>query len=583
MERKQPGIEEFVGIIGTDNQSPVYEPHVFRKRCHDYDDVYWGTEGENKIVPNVGDWIRTFEGGEDYIVVSIDPITFIADIKALTNKGGNSIDAILSFTEQNFVAMFNDSVRPFTLSIDPTLKTHIDEAIAYRIYRGTVLAESNVISQQFNNTGNVIGTDIPLELSAIDEYQNNSIKGFPSCNTNRILKNGEAISVVVFGSSGNMLGKYHLIVMESNYVKPAYSKSKLVTNIFLKTSLIHPSQPGIVRFPANLTTESFMPVGVVQYSDGTQTEYVCDGTKMELHGVGSISRRPGRGPLSDSFTSAIIGMKVPLELVYNKSKDEGVLMNVGVQDNRVVKPYELVISETKRSWGVKLFSYPEWVGELEGYRLRHYLLNLDRSELYDVTRFVSLAVNSDPFYSKAWGTTQRLTFMIELSESGMTFGKPGDAPNYNAFIHTQTMDVLLRAPATEDFNRNIWEVKSISSTATPYYGTELRATIFGKENQAVNIGNSFATLKDFLDETYYKTDPLVDELEPIPLVPTDIMITYRGVTRAIPVAKYNEAIDFGIDVHQYENVTISFVRRTTGLQGDIKYLYLSVIEMTIRS
>lgn len=585
MERKQPGIEEFVGIYGSDNHIPLYKPDAL-KQYYDWDDVYWGINfpGKGKVVPNVGDVIEKFATMDSYLVTEVPKTDFVVKYRPRTPNNTNTIDSILSFTEQSFVIHYNKHLNPFTLTISPDLRTHIREAVAYRIYRGTEIDESKIVSVQYNNSGEIVGTDIPLELSAVDAYQNNSIKGFPSCNTNAELMNGEAMRVAVLSATGEIIGKYYAIIDTSTFHKPAFVKSKLITNIFLETSLIDPSVPNVIRFPANLTSESFMPIGVVQYSDGSQTRYVVDGTKFELQGIGLMSNRAGRGPLTQSLATTIIGSKTELALVYYKSPDEGVLMKGCVDENKVGVKYDLIISESKRSWGVKIYTYPVWLGELEGYTLRHYLLNLDRDELYDVTPYVSLAVNSDPFYPKAWAHTQRLTFMIELMNSGGAFGLPGDLPNPNSFIHSQTMDIILRAPATEDHNRNIWEVSSDSSSKQPVYGTELRARIVGDTNSAIDIGNSIETLDEFLKQTYYRTDPLVNpETEDVPMKPTELLITYNGVSRAVPVDKFKEAIDFGKRITMYENVSIAFVRRMRYTDTDKdRFLYLSIVEMTIR-
>lgn len=546
-----------IGIVGLDGMSPIYQPDA-RWTIWSIRDIYLGSgsEGKNKYIPKVSDWVVEPETGTTYIVTDLNNVTFIPELTPTTIKQTVTVDEITSSTNDNYRIYYDKSITPYTLSVDGLMRVYSSTATYARIYKGSFIDDTKIISRRYDNNGNFIGHDIPLQVVAFNSHDNYSIKYIPTCNTNEELQDGESCIVVVFDSNGKIISKVLCILDETTFVAQAYAEQKYITQIFLKSVFIDPTQTNQINYPVNLPVPSFNPIGVVQYNDGTQVEYPVDGDKFRLYGL-------------DQFVSTILGHRVPLVLSYRMDSTESALASIGSDNYYVTRPYELVVSNPNRSYNVKLFVYPAWVDRLNGYTYKAYLMNLDRNILYDVTNYLSLASNSPSFNPLAYGITQRITFTVDLANvSGI----------FNHYLHVQTVDIVLRGPADDDSIPNIWEVGSQVPSATPYYGTNLRATVDNVTHTKVSIENNLATVAEFIQKLYRTTIPLynpVTELEAPE--PTHIEVKRLDENILVPIANFNYEFVFTKPVSKHSNIEIVFYKET--ISG---YLKLSVAILTVR-
>ena len=547
-----------IGITGTDGYTPIYNPDA-RFNIWSIHEIYMGGVGQNKYIPKVNDYVVEPETGILYIVTDINNITYIPELSRINLNNSPTEDAVISSTNDNYRIYYDKSVNPYTLAVDGLLRIYSTSASYARIYQGPFIDPTKVISRRYDNSGNFIGFDIPLQMVAYNTHDNYAVKSIPTCNTLQELVDGEVCTVVVFDSNGKVISRISCILEETTYVAQAYAEQKYITQIFLKSAFIDPTTPTTINYPVNMPIYSFNPIGVVQYNDGTQVEYPVDGDKFRLYGL-------------DTFVSTIIGHRVPLVLSYRMDSNEAALASVTSDHNYVTRPYTLVVSNPNTSYNVKLFVYPVWVDGVNGYRYNVYLMNLDRNILFDVTNRVSLAASSPAFNPLGYGITQRLTFNVNLANvSGI----------FNDFIHTQVVDIILRGPASDASQINIWEVGSQVPSTVPYYGTNLRAvrsaSAPGYYNQ-IRIDNNLATEQEFINKLYITTNPLFNPLtETGPLTPTHIEVKYLGESIIKPISEYNTVFSFTNSVAEYANIDIVFLKQT--LSG---YLKLSVASLTVR-
>lgn len=544
-----------IGIVGVDGKTPIYQPDA-RWTMWSIHDVYLGEIGENKFIPKIGDYLIEPETGITYIVTDLNNVTFIPEYKPVTIKQSISVDEILSSTSDNYRIYYDKTINPYTLSVDGFMRIYSSSATTARIYKGNFIDPTKIISRRYDNNGNFIGHDIPLQVVAFNSHDNYAIKSIPTCNTTLDLQDGETCTVVVFDSNGKVLTKALCVLEETTYVAQAYAEQKYITNIFIKSVFIDTAQSTEINYPVNLPIPSFNPIGVVQYNDGSQVEYPVDGDKFRLYGL-------------DQFVSTIIGHKVPLVLSYRMDSTESALASVDSDHYYVTRPYTLVVSNPNRSYNVKLFVYPVWVDGINGYSYKAFLMNLDRNILYEVTNIISIATNSPSFNPLAYGITQRITFSLDLANvSGI----------YNHFLHIQTVDIILRGPATDSSVMNIWEVGSQVPTTVPYYGTNLKAVRDPATNTKIEIHNNIQTVDEFITKFYRSTIPLfnpVTELEAP--VPTHIEVRYLNETVLKPISDYKEIFTFTVPVPMYSNVEVIFHKET--ISG---YLKLSIASLTVR-
>lgn len=545
-----------IGIVGVDGKTPIFVPRDGRWNMWSIHDIYLGELGENKFIPKINDYIIEPETGITYIVTDLNNVTFIPEYKPVTIKQSISVDEILSSTSDNYRIYYDKTINPYTLSVDGFMRIYSSSATTARIYKGSFIDPTKIISRRYDNNGNFIGHDIPLQVVAFNSHDNYAIKSIPTCNTTLDLQDGETCTVVVFDSNGKVLTKALCVLEETTYVAQAYAEQKYITNIFIKSVFIDTAQSTEINYPVNLPIPSFNPIGVVQYNDGSQVEYPVDGDKFRLYGL-------------DQFVSTIIGHKVPLVLSYRMDSTESALASVDSDHYYVTRPYTLVVSNPNRSYNVKLFVYPVWVDGINGYNYKAFLMNLDRNILYEVTNLISIATNSPSFNPLAYGITQRITFSLDLANvSGI----------YNHFLHIQTVDIILRGPATDSSVMNIWEVGSQVPTTVPYYGTNLKAVRDPATNTKIEIHNNIQTVDEFITKFYRSTIPLfnpVTELEAP--VPTHIEVRYLNETILKPISDYKEIFTFTVPVPMYSNVEVIFHKET--ISG---YLKLSIASLTVR-
>lgn len=544
-----------IGVVGVDGHTPLYQPDG-RWAMWSIHDIYLGQEGKGKFIPKVNDYVVEPESGNMFKVADLSLVTFIPELVPVELRREVTIDEIISVSAGAHRIYYDRSITPYTLAVDGLLRVHGTSASFARVYQGNFIDPTKIISRRYNNSGEFIGHDVPLEMVAFNTHDNYAIKSIPTCNTDQELPDGEVCTVVIFDSNGKVLSRTTCLLEETTYVAQAYAEQKFITQIFIKSAFIADTMATDITYPVNLPTQSFNPIGVVQYNDGSQIEYPVDGDKFALYGM-------------DQFVSTIIGHRVPLVLKYRLDSNEAGLATVQSDNYYITRPYSLIVSSPNTSYNAKLYVYPEWVDAINGYKLTAFLTNLDRNIMFDVSDKIALSPNSPSFNPKGYGLTQRLMFSIDLANVSGVF---------NHFQHIQTVDIILRAPAEDQSALNIWEAASQVPSPGAYYGTALRAYTDPATRKKVSIHNNIGTADEFIDKLYKPTNALFNPTtETQPLRPTHIEVTYQDEYVVIPVTDYATPIQFQREIPHLRNVRLVFMRQTT--QG---FLKLSVAALTVR-
>lgn len=544
-----------VGIVGTDGHTPVYTPGA--RWFWGLHELYLGEDGKGKFVGEVENVVMETATGRLFRIESVNPVTLVPVLVPMAPPSEVTVKDILTTSTDSFRLYFDRSVSPYTLSVDRMIQINGTSASFARIYRGDFINESKIISRRFNNSGEFIGVDIPLEMVAFNSHDNYAIKSIPTCNTQEELVDGETTIVAIFDTSGKLVSRRICVAEETTFVAQAYSEQKFITNIYMKSAFINDTGSSQISYPVNLPAQSFSPIGVVQYNDGSKIEYPVDGDKFTLYGM-------------EQFVSSIIGHRVPLVLQYRMSANEAGLASVNVQNEYfITRPYDLVITSPNTSYNAKLYVYPVWVDRLTGYHYKVFLMNLDRNILFDVTTIVSLAPNSPSFNPMGYGLTQRLIFTVDLANVSSMF---------SSFLHVQSVDIVLRAAATEEGITSLWEVASQVPTPTPYYGTNLRATVDAPTRTKVSFDNNYASVTDFVNALYKTTNPLFNPMsETAAPLPTHIELHHGNERITVDINNYKSAVAFTHALAEFSNVDITFLRLTSS-----GYLKLSVASLIVR-
>lgn len=548
-----------IGVVGSDGFTPLYEPDK-PFRILGMNDVYLGKTGKFKYIPNINDYVVEPETASFYRVVNLNNVTFIPElIPVVFNTSSINGQSLLATDGENYRVYYDKSVKPYTLTIDGMFKVYGSEASYARIYKGYFITSEGLISRLYNNSGGFVGSDIPLVKVLYNSHDNYAVKSPTQVHTdNQDLVSGEVVTIVVYSTNGSVIKKEHAIIEETTFVPQNYAEQKYITQIYLKSSFINLSDTNRINYPVNLPIESFNPIGVVVYSDGSELEYPV------------TSNGPFRIDGLDQFVAGSIGQEIKLALNYRLDEQESGLAtgDYVVNNGFIARPYSLLVVEPNTSYNVKVFAYPVWVSGSSGYRLQFFMLNLDRNVIYDVTSVIKKTITSNAFNPTRYGVSQRLFYTLDLSEVSPVYGK---------FNYVQGFEIKLNNQAT--VNSSYWEVASQVPNNGIYYGSGLKATIPITDKKILNIKNTATTLAEFLNITYKKTFPLVNPMtEAEPLTPTHIKIfTDLNTSVTIAITDYNKPITFPVDLIENSNINMLFLRK----HGDV-YFNLSVCSMVVK-
>jgi hypothetical protein len=343
-----------------------------------------GGVGASMYVPKVKDYVMDTETYTAYVVDNLDPVTLIPtlrEIKPANMSFSLSTTDVLFGTgpgtaSETYRVYIDKSVTPHVLSVDASLKVAGTQCQYAKIFKSTdVTSMGTVVSMVYDNSGNLITNNVPLELAAMDSHVNHTVKVVTPCYTTANLIDGELVTVVFYNTAGHVVHKRQLMVEVSSFIRSINLATKYISHISLDTAFLSPTLDHVINFPVNIPLNSLNMMGIVHYSDGSTLSLPVDGVKFKMHGL-------------DQYVSTIVGQQVNLVLTYELSSGE-VAYNGLSDDNRYIsEPYSLVTINPNNSYAVKLFVYPEWLNDTDGYGLRWWMFNMDRNVYFDVTGHV---------------------------------------------------------------------------------------------------------------------------------------------------------------------------------------------------
>jgi hypothetical protein len=554
--------DNLVGIIGTDNIVPVYDPNG-RWTIWEKSEVWSGDLGQNRYVPKIRDWVIDADQYVVWIVTALDPITLVPTLKEIKPSGVSyvisTMDKLLGGdvkSTDTYRAYLDTSVIPHTLDIDKRCRVYGSTVSSFKIFRGNDLSDNgNVISQKYDAQGNFAGNTIELELVAFNSHDNYAVRAPRTCNCMVQMPDGETVTAVFYDDVGHVVARQQLLVVNTSFVRPAYAEEKYITHVTLESNFLSPAVDNVLRFPLNVPLSGLNLFGRVHYSDGSTMDLPIDGSKFSIIGL-------------DQYVSTIVGQKVEIVLSYRLTPGEATYNAVTGDGKFITAGYSLVSVEANNSYTVKLFGYPEWIDQYQGYRMRWFMLNLDRNMMQDVTPFVRWVENTGPFDPLGYGVIQRRAVSITLSDiSGAYLG----------YIHTQVLDIVLRGEPQA--YETPWEIAQEVVANRGLYGQGLRIDRDFNNKSQFTIHSNIVDPEEWLQKVYYRTYPLVNpEREINPVVPTHFDIIYGSYTLRYNIDKWNDVLNIGTEIPVNKTVYIRFVKETAS--GDI---ILSLAAIPVKS
>ena len=567
------------GVTGLDNVSPIYEENS--RWCYwNLNEIYsWTTNnldgnrntrvGTNKYVPKIGDYVNDTVNNITYVVIDMDITDLTVTLKEVAVKDTSvtvsSNDVLLGISggsiNNTYRIYLDKTVLPFSLAVDARLKVGGSLSNYAKIFKGSDISNTGtVISRLYDQSGNFLTENIPLEVVTYDTYQdpalgtvtinNNSIKVVSVCHTQYDLKDGEIATVVIYNDQAGVVSKQQLLIENTSFIRTLNASQKYITGISLETPFLSQTNSDLIEYPVNLPISSLAMMGVVHYSDGTKIKLPVDGTKFSMLGI-------------NQYISTVPGQRLDLVLTYNLSPIETVIAPLSSNGKTIPRAFSLVTSPVDNVYNVKLFGYPKFINNQAGFAMVWYLYNLDRNVVFDVTGLVKFNANTGAFNPTLFGSLQRLSVSINLRDvSGI----------YKSYVHTQTIDITLYDRPTS--LTTSWTI-GFTPNQLPAYGVGLFATVknIDVNNRDINLTtclnfNSTMSADDkfamFIDKFINQTKPLYNVNKELGYpAPTHFTIVSNSIEHDYPIASWNTVLRFNSVITEYDTLIIKFYKETT--------------------
>lgn len=536
-------------VYGSDGVQPIYyQGRMFW--TYEIDEIYTGGPGKGKYVPNEKSHVVRYNTNERWYVKSLDKTTLIPELEPL----GYSNNMVLSSTDLLFSAGPGDSskairiyldttVYPYRLDVDAFAQIRQVQAAYAKIIYGPLYGEHEVISMMLDATGNLVSDRIPLSVCALEPgWTNYSIKTVDPCFTNRKFKNGDMLTLLVYSQSGHVLSSTPLSVVNSNTIRDLNQPLRYIRSIGIESPYLSETEPNLLLLPLNWTRASMNMVGVVHYSDGKTVKLPIDERKFKLVG-------------GDQLLSNIPTHEFDMSLNYMLDPTEAAAPEIATFSRSIPFPLRVRITEINNSHTAKLFGCLFFDKVVNIYRLRWWLLNMDRRESIEVTSHVKVAANSPAFNGSLFGTVQRLQVTLNLRDV---------FPTIKPFYHTQVADITIYGLPT-DYNTP-WIIKN-HHLDEKTYGGALHAEITAPT--ALSLKSRCADQAEWLDRFYYQLYPLVEDPNnpALKVKPTHVLVKYKTTETRIPVTDWDHAIQMGVVLETGGTVQLTWIKETA--TGDL--------------
>jgi hypothetical protein len=545
---------------GTDGAVPIQDTDSLWKTWAKAQ-IWLGMEAAGKYIPKINDYVEDYDFMVTYKVIALSD-TYIPTLVRVTPKpiaDMDSEDLLLGQTKDAFRCFIDKSVLPHRLQVDGRCYVNARNATGARVFRGNpVNGVEEVVSLVLDQSGLPIGTLIPLQLCVIPNGENVAQYYVPTAYTTTDIANGEFMYVILYDDTGAILSSKDMRAVDTSFIRSSDTSIKAVIGISMEGPLMSTIIPDRLEVPLNLTLNSINLIGVTSYNSGAPAKTNVDGQRFELLGLGA-------------FAPTQAGEHFTMRLKYNLTADEVSFTGGAVGASRfIVKPIDVLVVDVENQLTVKLFPYPVWVNAQSGYRLRWFLLNLDRNIMYDVSTLVEIGSGSPALDPTLYGVKQQMTVALDLSKVN---------GNWRAWRYVQTVGITLLRAGDADGDK--WKV-AFDPNQTPEYGTGLniKSLLINQNLSEISLTSGFTTLGDWLTAFYYNTKPLTNpQLESEAPVPDHIIFTDGNGTNEIKLAiedYWNNRFQTTFTVLQNQTWYIKFVK-----QGPVDDLILSVAAASV--
>ena len=545
-----------ITIQSTDGHTVTYDPNGLWKQWS-INEVYTGSTGLNKYVPKINDWVVDPATGQVFRCTAVDDATLIPTLSPLTSGENTGLtDAVGNLPDTYRVTLDTTSI-PYTLMVDPRFFVGGSDVSYARIYRGTNTTHTGeVLSFIYDNVGNLLGNNIPLEDVARHNVTNILQKAVKVCKTHTPLSNGEIVTLVVYSDEGRVFTERSMKVVLGSWIPATAADLRYVTHVSLQSPFMSTVDNTLLEYPINVQLSALNLFGVVHYSDGSQSDpQPIDGNKFAVFGL-------------EQFVGVYPTQRAALTLRYRLDVNEAAYGAVSADGKFMTAAYQLVTTEQQGAYTVRLSGYPAWNVTESAYRMRWFMTDLNRDTAVDVTPYVYLNNTSDIFNGTLYGQAQTLSVRMNLRDLSTA---------YPSYIHTQVERVTLNGVGTAAGPN--WKV-AFDLNQQPLFGENLHATavMINQNLWRVNVRFGAATYQEWLNRVYFDAKPLFDiRTEAKAPEPTHMVIFNGAVRTEVPIGNWDKEFQVAVNFSALSNIQIEFIRKMAATT-----LKLAVVAMPIK-
>lgn len=521
-----------------------------------------------KYFPKEGDMIWSWELGF-FKVSAADRTTYIVDLAKWNWSDGDVTyegDILQGIRpmggSDHWRAYLDTTVTPHRLSLDDRYLIPGSESRFCIAFLGSnISATGEIVSAHYDNTGTYVNERIPLEVVAMERFENVAIKRPKMSYCRRALSDGETITVVAYNEHNSVIGKDTFIIQRTNLVRKPEMGNKRVSGIEIISPYLSETQPNLLEVPINATIATLAIRARVSYTDGSFRD-------LDVGDEDSDARFRILG--LKYWSPAQVGPEQEVTLAYRlDSASEYSYIQGETFNSQITAPYRIKSLPVDPSFSLKLFVYPTWRDPVNGWGLDYWLYNLDRNTSTKVQNSaVELVSGSPSFEPTDYVTVQHLGFAVNLREVD---------DQYADHRHVQNVQVSLLGDGSQNINR--WKVRSTANQGD-WYGETLFAEIRADNSGLydIDISNGHVKFDEWLHEVFYKTNPLINPSAEVKAPePTHMLITHNLRTMEVPVQQWATKLKMPTDLRQGQNLYIRWIKRLANTD-----LHLGISGLTVR-
>lgn len=524
-----------------------------RKKSHYLEDIYdpdtvSDTDASKYVVPREGELVFDPPNKRTYLVTHVagEDAKYKSTLTLIDmNAGGQSDDSDSSIIgapagfQGEAVLGIDYSVRPPRAQVDSRV-WKADAAYAL-LYKGVVIGSSGqVISAQYGTNGDLISSQVPVKLAAVNNMTNHAIMTTTAFSVNQNadeLPDGSVCTLVFYDAAGNpipsavTLGVQHTALLRDHQIGIKYVSSvELVAPWFTDAT-----DPYTLNVPINVAIPTIEFYMNVHYSDGTVKQQLIDGTKAYLVGL-------------NEYKPTTVGQFSNIVAVYSFDEGEQAVLSDPGSPNQKRQKYKVVCTQVNGAYSPKLFTYP--VADGDEFTMRHWLCDLTRSFVTDVTSHVTLNDTSPAFKPSTFGVEQNMVFNLRLNDV---------SPEYSAWPLVQHTTLVLYKPASGVGKR--WDVR-YSNGATPYTALNV-SSVTTDDKQVINLAGGYTTISDWLNRLYYPVEPLMDTTKEsaVPVPNMFRLVDTAGNKQVISINDWNKDVTLTAAITSGQTLFIQWIKQ----------------------